>query len=330
MKKYVLGVDGGGTKTHYAVYNIEERTLKIIEGGAANHEVMDGGFVQLKDTFRCKINEICRDLNIELNDIGMSVWGLAGVDTKEQHNIISDVLVSIGVENFVLCNDSYLGIKAGCPKGYGLCANNGTGFTVSAIDEHDGMVQIGGLGVYTGDNGGGSVMVAEAISRVYENLYKMGNDTLMKDMIFDEFNINDKADFTQIIAKELDEDYSRILLKISKFLYQAADESDEVALDILKSVGTEYGKSICGALNELNFESDYELDIILTGSQFVKGSNQTAIETLKKYVSECDTKHKFNYKVLEQSCSMGAVLWALEKLNIKDEHYNDVLECFKQ
>lgn len=289
---------------------------------------MEGSFAQLEETFKNKLDEVCTEMDIKLSDIGMSVWGIAGVDTKEQHRIISDILHKIGVDNFVLCNDSYLGIKAGCKKGYGLCANNGTGFTVSAIDRDENMVQIGGLGIYTGDNGGGSVMVASAISRVYESLYKMGTETLMMKMIFDEYNIEDKSDFNQVVADKLDVDYTETLLKISMFLYQAADEGDEAALDILRSVGTEYGKSICGAVNELNFEKNEELDIILTGSQFVKGSNQTAIETLKEYVSDCDREHKFSYKVLHQSCSMGAVLWALEKLNLKDEHYKDVLECF--
>lgn len=330
MKKYVLGVDGGGTKTHYAIYNIEDRKLNVIEGGAANHEAMKGGFVQLENTFKSKLEELCCEMNIKLNDIVMSVWGIAGVDTKEQHKIISGILSKIGIDKFVLCNDSFLGIKAGCRKGYGLCANNGTGFTVSAIDRNESMVQIGGLGIYTGDNGGGSVMVASAISKVYENLYKLGDETLMKKMIFDEFNIEDNSDFNQIIAGKLVEDRYTALLKISMFLYKAADEGDEVALDILRNVGAEYGKSICGAINELSFNKNEEVDIMLTGSQFVKGSNQTAIETLKEYVIKNDKEHKFSFKVLRQSCSMGAVLWALEKLNIKDEHYTDVLECFNQ
>jgi len=329
MKKYVLGVDGGGTKTHYAIYNIEDRKLKVIEGSAANHEVMEGGFAQLEATLGNKLNELCSHLNIDISDIGMSVWGLAGVDTKEQHKVISDILVNIGIEKFVLCNDSYLGIKAGSKNGYGLCANNGTGFTVSAIDAYGDMVQIGGLGAYTGDNGGGSVMVASAINKVYEHLYKMGDETRMKHMMFDKYNIDDKSDFTQIITKALDESYNETLLEISKFLYQAANDDDEVALDILRNVGIEYGKSICGAMNELNFDKSEKLEIILTGSQFVKGSNRTAIDTLKEYVDTKSLEQAFVYKVLEQSCSMGAVLWALEMLGIKDDHYYDVVECFK-
>ena len=326
MKKYVLGVDGGGTKTHYALYNIENNSLKIIEGGAANHEVMEGGFDQLEQVLNDMLSIICNDAGINLSDINMSVFGLAGVDTKAQHKIISEIITKIGIKDFVLCNDSYLGIKAGCEKGYGICANNGTGFTVSAIDTKGDMIQIGGQGYFTGDNGGGSAMITTAVCKVYEQLYKLGEETMLKDLIFSEYNIVDKSTFTEIITKKLENDYKDAVLTIGKHLYEAANSNDKIALDILYDVGVEYGKSICGAINELNFNGYCQ--VIMTGSQFVKGSNPRAKETMKAYVQNKCPNYMFDFKLLKQSCSMGAILWALEKLGMKDEHYENVLKCF--
>jgi len=328
MKKYVLGVDGGGTKTHYALYNIESNTLELIEGGATNHEVMKDGFLELESTLRTMIHQICSQFDIKQSDIGMSVFGLAGVDTKSQHTIISGILTKIGIENFILCNDSYLGIKAGCESGYGICANNGTGFTVSAIDAKGEMIQIGGQGYYTGDIGGGFAMITSMIAKVYEQLYKLGKETILTKMIFEKYNIGDKADFIQILMEQLESESKDTALTLAKLLYKAANKNDAIALEILTEVGIEYGKSICGAINELDFGAKNSCEIILTGSQFVKGSNPKAITTMKAFISNTYLEHKFDFKILKQSCSMGAILWALEALKIKDIHYEMVLKCF--
>lgn len=221
---------------------------------------------------------------ISLKDIKMSVFGLAGVDTKIQHKTISDIIRRIGMHDFVLCNDSYLGIKAGAKTGYGICANNGTGFTVSAIDSDNNVLQIGGLGDITGDIGGGSNMAVKAVCKVYEQLYKLGKPTVLKDMIFNEYNITDKADFTEIITQKLDDDNYNTVLTLAKYLYEAANLGDEVALSVLDEVGTDYGKCICGAVNDMNL-SDY-CEIIMTGSQFIKGSNKHAIDTMQEFVKE--------------------------------------------
>lgn len=77
----------------------------------------------------------------------------------------------MGLNDFVLCNDAFLGVKAGCTHGYGICAINGTGYTIAGIDPNRNMIQIGGQGALTGDVGGGGYLGMAVVSSVYNALF---------------------------------------------------------------------------------------------------------------------------------------------------------------
>ena len=42
--KYYIGVDGGGTKTAYALFDENKNVIAEHEGPASNHENMEGSF----------------------------------------------------------------------------------------------------------------------------------------------------------------------------------------------------------------------------------------------------------------------------------------------
>lgn len=46
--KYVLGVDGGGTKTHAVLFDGDGNLVDMVEWGPTNHESLREGFVELK------------------------------------------------------------------------------------------------------------------------------------------------------------------------------------------------------------------------------------------------------------------------------------------
>ncbi|MDP4270810.1 MAG: N-acetylglucosamine kinase, partial [Bacteroidota bacterium] len=126
-----------------------------------------------------------------------AVFGMAGVDTSQQHQIISSIIREIGFKNFVLCNDAFLGIKAGSKNGTGICVINGTGNTIAGINSSNRMFQIGGQGEYTGDSGGGGLIAAKGVKAIYNYLFKCYDYTMMADMLFEKLNIADTLSFNQ-------------------------------------------------------------------------------------------------------------------------------------
>jgi len=324
MSRYVLGVDGGGTKTHCALFDTNGNKIDFVSWGTTNHERLKYGFDDLKKELHEMIFYILRKNCIGLNQLVKCVFGLSGVDTKSQHDKISGILKDIGIKDFILCNDAYLGIKAGCCNGYGICAINGTGFSVVGIDPYEKMFQIGGLFELTGDFGGGVLLSKSAISSVYNALFKGEKNTRMTDFLFEMLHVTSKYDLMDVIIEKISNQSIKIQ-DFSKVVFLAANEGDEIALQILDDMGKEYAISINAVFKELNFDGCANVDIVLAGSLFVKGENPAAIIRLKDDVISENRNKKISFKILEHPPVAGAVTWALEAVNGSSLYYDKVI-----
>jgi N-acetylglucosamine kinase-like BadF-type ATPase len=311
-QKYVIGVDGGNTKTHYALSDSEGNIVHFIEAGTASHERLRG-YEGMKRELELRINQLLDESNINMEDVAFSVLGLAGADVRKQYEEISARLKEIGLVNFLVCNDAYLGVKAGSEKGYGICSINGTGTSCAGIDKYGRMLQVGGCGSYTGDDAGGGFITRRTIRLVYESIYKCGEPTKMKEMLFDILNIEDESLF-------LDAIYDQVLTgktdrkQLSKLAFLAANDGDQVAMKLLQHVGRETAKAVIGAYRHLDFGEDEELEVILAGSIHVKGENPVMLETFKDEVTR-NINGRIKFHLLEEPPATGAVIWALEELN---------------
>jgi len=318
MKKYryVLGLDGGGTKTHAALFDTDGNLVDMLDWGPTNHESLAGGFDELRDEMKALLCSILARNSITVNDIVSSAFGMAGVDTRKQHQIISGIIEDLGIKNFVLSNDAYLGIKAGCPSGIGICVINGTGCTVAGIDVEGRMIQIGGQGSLTRDVGGGGNIGMEAIRCVYDHLFRLAPYTIMKDMLFEKLQISSKYDFMEVMPEALG---SGIISagEIGKMVFEAANKGDETAISILEFVGKSLGKSVNGAIHELGFKEGDVIEVVLAGSVNVKGSNPSLVNAIKKEVTDKNPDKKFEFIILQQPPVAGAVIWALQRTEHK-------------
>lgn len=311
MAGYVLGVDGGGTKTHCALFDMEGNKIDLVTWGPTNHEGMKGGFADLKIEMDKLLHYILDKNGISLKDIEKAVFGMAGVDTKKQHQIISEILRGLGVMEFVLCNDAFLGVKAGSRTGFGICAINGTGCTVAGIDPQGRMLQIGGQGELTGDKGGGGFLGRSAVNGVYNALFKDNVHTLMTDIIFEMLGITSKYDYMDALTECINSGDMK-MREMGRVVFTAANAGDELALQILEHMGSEYARSITGAINQLDFSSVLNVNVILTGSVFVKGENPAAINRLRTDLLNRNPDKDINITILEQPPVTGAVIWAIE------------------
>jgi N-acetylglucosamine kinase-like BadF-type ATPase len=178
MTKYVIGVDGGGTKTHYALFGSQGKFINFIQGGPANHEVYPDGYKGASKEIKSSVLKLLQQRRLKPEDISYSIFGLAGVDTKRQQKELSKIIRETGIRNFKVFNDAFLGIKAGSGKGYGICSVNGTGTCCVGIDKNGEWLQIGGTGWAFGDEAGAGYIGSAVIRKVYDSVYRCGKKLL--------------------------------------------------------------------------------------------------------------------------------------------------------
>jgi N-acetylglucosamine kinase-like BadF-type ATPase len=325
--RYVLGMDGGGTKTDIALYDADTGRLDMLTCGASNHEGMAGGIRDLPRVLDGIFRTLLSRNNIGIADIEMGVFGLAGVDTAEQHRVISGILTELGLKRFILCNDSFLGIKAGSPTGTGICAISGTGSSVTGIDSAGVRLQVGGLGEWSGDFGGG-IVVRRSLGMVYNQLFREGPFTALTTELFKWLDITDKRDFVDLFTARLKGDYRATILELSKMLHRTAAAGDKQALRYLAKSGKNYAGAISGLISELSFAADEEVNITFAGSLFTKSDSKHTQKTAEQLLIERFPNRKLVFRTLDVSCAAGAILWALDEIGA-DGQRGDALRKFK-
>ena len=327
MSQYVLGVDGGGTKTHCAVFDLQGRKKGLLQWGPTNHESLSGGFDELRTELEKMLGVLLKECGLHLGDIAFGALGMAGVDTRRQHAVISGILREIGLKDFILCNDAFLGVKAGCPGGSGICAINGTGFSVAGIDPAGGMLQIGGIGQLSGDIGGGGHIAGAMVGRVYNSLFKGAAETLMTKLLFQVLGITSKYDFMDAVnEKVVGGEVSR--QQLCKLVFEAANREDAAAWELLDAVGNEYANAVNGMLRELDFSKAPTVEIVLAGSVFVKGENSRAVDTMVGKIRTAWPEKSISFHRLMQPPVAGAVVWALGEARGNNDLYEKVLMEF--
>src|SRR5680860_187852 len=236
MGKYVLGIDGGGLKTHCMLFDIEGKFVDFLKNGTLGYEYLSQGYLSLEVKINEIINKMFERNSISNKNIVSCAIGLSGIDTNYQKECITKIIDRIGFTQYILCNDAYLGIKAISDKGFGICAVNGTGYSVVGIDPLENTFQIGGSYELSGDFGGGTVMGKVVAAKTYESLYKIERETILQKMMFDLLEISDKRDYLDALIKKTEN--GELLIKdLNKLVFSAADDGDKLALEILSGMG---------------------------------------------------------------------------------------------
>ncbi|MCL2527094.1 MAG: hypothetical protein FWE42_01650 [Defluviitaleaceae bacterium] len=315
MSKLIMGIDGGGTKSHLGLFDLHGKCLSIKAHGPLNHEQLTGSFTQLEEEMGQFIHSALESIGASINDTKYTVIGLAGVDTKEQHTIISAIMGRIGLKDFILCNDGYLGVSAGCPGGVGICAINGTGSVLTAIDASGYSQQVGGIGHFTDDRGGSGWYGTQVLAPVYSQLFKSGPATALTQMVFSQLNITHRDMYTEAITAAM-QDNSFNIFDMNRLLFVAAGDGDAISIDILKDSAEHYARCIEYLAKNMDFPVGETLYVTLAGSVFVKEKVKVLPDLLKARVDALLGAGKVEFITLDVPPVAGAVMWAFREAGI--------------
>ena len=307
--KYILGVDGGNTKTDYLLYDVEGNFIDGLRSGTCSHEGLKDGFEGAYRVMNERITELLSRNGLTVEDVAASAMGLAGIDCQYQKEQIDKVIERIGLKNCQAVNDGFLGIKAASPNGTGACSINGTGTVSVCINEKNEWKQVGGIGYVAGDEGGGSYLARTVVRVVFDSIYRFGPKTSLKEDVFEMYNIKEENELASaIITKRVDSTF------LIKALFKRANEYDLVAMEVLKTVGENMARSTAGAIVQVELPDPTY--VILAGSVWANATNKIMIVSFIKKVNEL-TNRECEYIVLKEPPVLGAIYWAMELANKK-------------
>lgn len=308
--KYYIGVDGGGTKTAYALFDENKNIIAEHQGPASNHENMEGSFPEAAGIIADGVKSVAAKGNITLADVDGMLMGLAGIDHPYQHDAMQEELGKLGVTGARIYNDGFIVIKAGVGSGAGIGYNCGTGTCCNSIDSKGNMLQIGGFDVLSGDKGNGHWVGSQAFRIMYDQLCLGKGESKITALMGEKAGIVDRATLLDSIAILEGEDGEAFLRKLIVSFFEAANSGDEAAMLVIEEMAQRGADYICGHINAMEFDCDV-INVVLSGSIHTKLPSEKYTDRMAQLVEE-RTNKKFNFIKLQCAPVVGCINWLLE------------------
>lgn len=260
-KRCYLAIDGGNSKTEYRLLNTSGAVIAARRGGPSNHEILPGGYDAAANVLIGETEELLEAQGYTIQQVADAVLGLAGADYAEQAAALQQALRARGLMQSFVCNDGYLGVMAGIESGIGICYSAGSGVTCAGMNADGKRVQFGGIGVLSGDTGGGFDIAAFVYRSVYQHLFFDKAYTALKDAYFTLFDVRTPEAFIASAARIQNEESARQLIGL---FFTAMETGDEVALRYAALAASHAADCIVAVTDALSLKAT--VSIALSGS----------------------------------------------------------------
>ncbi|WP_188454192.1 N-acetylglucosamine kinase [Virgibacillus oceani] len=262
---YVVGIDGGGTKTIAVLADMQGLIVARSTGGPSNPNVVSKK--SLINTFKMLLQDLEQQAPVQYKNLRSLFAGIAGTGNAENQKDIEQIIKQLLTEDVELqvVPDSINALYSGTYGDPGIVQISGTGSITYGINGKRKHCRVGGWGYLFGDEGSGYDIGRQGIISVLKSVDGRGPKTKMLKMMLSHFNVDNVYGLIQNI-------YNSPMPKeeispLSKIVFQAYKLNDSAANDILYNVVEELVLNIQTLYSKL-FETDELVKVVLCGGIF--------------------------------------------------------------
>jgi N-acetylglucosamine kinase-like BadF-type ATPase len=302
MQKYVIGVDGGGTKTMAALADSEGKISKLVKTGPSNLRNVGIGKAILN---------ICQAIKRvkKGKKIGSIFIGLAAIEEEfkfKKEKIKREIRKKIKFRGKLeIGSDQIVAFRSGADEKNGIVLIAGTGAVCHGW-RNGKEAKTSGWG-WLNDEGSGFWVGQRGFQAIFKELDERGEKTLITKLVFKNWRLKKKEDF---LKKVYGKDSIRQVSLISRIVDEAAKRGDRIARKIMEEAGKELVFSAKKVIKKLNFKNE-EFPIVLIGRVF---ESEIVLKIVKKEIKKIAPKAKFLIPQIKTEPVVGAVKLAIENL----------------
>ena len=251
-RRAVVGVDGGGSKTHAVILNADYAILGEGVAGASNP--LRVGIATAAAAIREAVDSACEVAHLRRSDLVAAEIGLAGARRKEVTARMREALLGLGIGEIVVVGDADIALYGATEGEPGLIVIAGTGAICLGINSRGKQACAGGWGPIAGDEGGGAWIARRALRAIAHAVDGRGPATSLTASACTYFRVSDPIDLsTAIYAPSITNER---LAGFAKLVIADAKAKDRIAREILAEGGRELGLAAAAVIRNLKLERD--------------------------------------------------------------------------
>lgn len=252
----VLGVDGGGTKTHCILLDEADNLLGTGDSASSNRNSV--GEQAARQHLALAIEGALQSANCTVAEIDAICVGMAGVDRPAERAMVAKWLSELlpGVHSEIL-NDALIALAAGnCGELYGVVMISGTGMIVYGVNHQGERRRSGGWGALLDAKGSGYALGMAALQAITRSADGLAPPTALTAAILEHLQLAQPQDLIAWTYADLA--WARFA-QLSPLVLACATDQDPVAVEIVNQHAVALAEAVVPVAKGLNLAADFPL-----------------------------------------------------------------------
>lgn len=250
--KYVIGIDGGGTKTALKITDINGDILAESTGGPSN--INSSAKAEVQDVLNTIIYEAINKVNLLPEECLAVCIGTAGADREEDKAIIEKMIKDTGIPGkIIVVNDAEVALVGGIEKNEGIILISGTGSICFGKTEDGRRTRAGGWGHLIGDEGSGYDIGIRALKAAVKSYDGRGPKTVLEDLVVKHYKLKAPEDLIGYVYRS--GAGKKEIASLTTAVNEAFSKGDEVSGQIIKEASYELFLCVKAVIQKLGFEN---------------------------------------------------------------------------
>lgn len=308
--RYVVGVDGGGTKTNAVVYGENVGVIGAGTSGPANQR--SAGMDTASANIAAAIGSALQAANVTLAQISAIILCLAGFDTDLDLPVPQRAARSLGYTGPTIIENDVVGAWAGATEAQpGLVIIAGTGATGLGMNQHGQLWRTDGWDYILGDAGSGYSIGLAAIRAAMRMLDGRDTPTMLVRELSRIYGANSAEEMRRLVDSTPFGKFE--IAAFAEKVSEVAQQGDPVAQAIFAEAGAHLGESATAIIRMLEMQQD-SFPVSTVGSVFK--SEPWVTDPFRRVIRE--QAPQANFRPPLHPPEVGAALLALRRLDDDD------------
>ena len=259
---YIIGIDGGGTKTIGILATATGQHLTQVQSGPANYHVV--GEAKTQAVLEGIVAELYEKAGIPPMSPVRFCLGMAGLGRAADREVIGRICNELGIpQNRILTHDAHIALVGGTEKQEGVIVISGTGAIVYGINADGREARASGWGYLLGDEGSGYDIAIKGLQAIARAADGRGDRTELTDRILNRLECNEPSELIRW-AHHATRD---MIAQLAEVVFDTAKTGDTIADRIVEEAADELVCAATSVIKQLKFTEPF--DIVLNGGNLI-------------------------------------------------------------